>query len=221
MKFLPVRWSPRSSKQLLWLWLEEDMRGLKGGLGLDAACGFMENRRFFKTDRYLGIDINADRIEAGLRKYLDAEAKVARIEELDESYAADVVLCVQTIGTHAAFSNDKALTAVQNLIAATREGGTLIVNIGLKCVHDGIEDLLRSSFENVDARYYGRKSRILIQPLPLITAHIFKYFPKFRGNSKVYFVCTNRKNMLTHTERAPVQLQDTHSKCLPESCARD
>ena len=65
MRYLPrkLRLSLKPSKQLLWLWLWREMRISRGKvLGIDAGCGLMQNRMFFETEEYLGIDIDANRL---------------------------------------------------------------------------------------------------------------------------------------------------------------
>lgn len=49
----------RPSKRELFRMLAPDLRNLKGEVGIDASRGDKKNRRYFKTDRYLGDDRNS------------------------------------------------------------------------------------------------------------------------------------------------------------------
>lgn len=191
--FLPLRWAKKPSRQLLWLWLERDMRNLSGETGLDAACGFMENKPFFNTQHYIGIDLDRDRVNRGMKKHPDAIGEVLRIEDLDHRHQADVVLCVQTIGTNIHFVQANAREAVKKLVEATRHGGTLILNIGAKCSQKGITEELQRSFEHIEIRRYGRRIRAVPRPLSLAIAHLMNVFPALRGSRKLYCICRGRK----------------------------
>jgi hypothetical protein len=77
MRDLPWRVSSRPAKQLLYMWLAQDMRGLSGDVGLDAGCGDMSNRQYFRTQRYVGVDADAARLHAALDKIDDSRVEDA------------------------------------------------------------------------------------------------------------------------------------------------
>lgn len=191
---LPRRLASKPSRQLLWLWLEKDMKNLHGEIGLDAACGLFENKRFFRTKRYIGIDADDQRIEAGLKQHPDAEGEAIKIEDLGERHAADVVLCVQAIGTNVKFESENALKAVEKLIEVTRPGGALIVNVGSKSPTHGIESALRAAFEHVEIRRYGRRMASFPVPLPQIIAYFMNAFQSLRGDTKIYCLCKGKRD---------------------------
>ena len=198
---LPRRLASKPSRQLLWLWLEKDMKHLQGEIGLDAACGLFENKRFFRTKRYIGVDANQERIETGLKRHPDAEGEAIKIEDLGERHAADIVLCVQVIGTDVKFESENALKAVKKLIQVTRPGGALIVNIGSKSPTNGIVAALRAAFEYVEVRRYGRRMASFPVPLPQIIAHLMNRFQSLRGDNKVYCLCKGKQGARNGTPR--------------------
>ena len=52
------RVSSTPGKTLLWLMLKNDLKNITGELGVDLAGGSMLNRPFFKTKKYVSVDIN-------------------------------------------------------------------------------------------------------------------------------------------------------------------
>lgn len=197
---LPWRVSNRPSKQLLYMWLARDMRHLRGEIGLDAGCGDMGNRCYFRTSRYLGVEVDASRLEAALEKNRDERVSgiVCRIEDLPATYQADAVLCVQaTGGKH----NDLAsLTAlIDKLIALTKPGGSLIFNTGKKRLHDQFTARLNEAFSNVtirrsiDLSAYGLPKHVPIA-FSILLAYLVRAIPSMRRGSKFYFLCRNKRS---------------------------
>ena len=50
------RISAKPGKTLLWLWLKNDLSGMKGRVGVDLAGGSMLNKLFFRTERYISVE---------------------------------------------------------------------------------------------------------------------------------------------------------------------
>jgi len=58
---LPVRFSEKPAKMLLWFWLSSDLRRIgHQSFAIDAACGEMKNRRFFDVDPSSALAIVRD-----------------------------------------------------------------------------------------------------------------------------------------------------------------
>lgn len=186
------RFSRNPSKQLLWLWLARDMQRLRGRRGLDAACGLMENRRFFQTETYFGFDADANRLDIAKKQNPDVEAVHMQISDASKEHESDVVLCVQTLGANKFFDHTATLDAVQSLIEVTKAGGSLILNVGAKSSHAGLLDILRRSFETVTVRRYGGYNAELPVLLSLLVACAFFLFPAIRGSKKIYCLCQNK-----------------------------
>ena len=70
----PIRRSSKIAKQILHLKVRDFL--LKNSLlvvGLDIGCADMPYRPLFKTKRYIGVDLDAQRLKEGLKKYSDVE----------------------------------------------------------------------------------------------------------------------------------------------------
>ena len=76
------RISSTSGKTLLWLLLKKDLANVKGELGVDLAGGNMLNKSFFKTKRYVSVDINQIKLSEGLETYPDATAVHDTVQNL-------------------------------------------------------------------------------------------------------------------------------------------
>jgi threonine dehydrogenase-like Zn-dependent dehydrogenase len=188
----PLR-SRRPAKQLLWLWVREDMHASRGfSDGLDLACGDMSVKPFFQTTNYVGIDRDAARLELAAAKHPDATAIAGKIE--DNIIVGDFVLCLQTIGFNRLFEESRTLPTVEKLVESVRPGGTLIFNTGRPCqIHrQEINSRLRTSFNRVTARDYGALNSELPKWLSLLVAKAMYHGLTLRGSGFTYYVCVDR-----------------------------
>lgn len=190
------RYSGKPSKQLLWLFLMFDMSDSRGfDVGIDVGCGPMLNRRFFETKRYVGVDLDADRLRQGQARYPEAEAVAGRVEEVSGVHG-DFVLSVQMfVNKH--FDVDLTLRGVEGLVGMVNPGGTLIFNISKRnfAHEDEIDALLADSFRHVEKVKYGALSARDIGPLALPVALAMLVCPPLRrgrGFQKIYYRCTDR-----------------------------
>ena len=62
----------RPSKSFLFDRLEKELGKTKTGVGLDAGSATFKNRPMFKTGTYIGLDIDKQRVETGLKRYPDS-----------------------------------------------------------------------------------------------------------------------------------------------------
>ena len=76
------RISSTPGKTLLWLLLKKDLTSVKGDLGVDLAGGSMLNKCFFKTKRYVSVDINQIKLSEGMEVYPDAIAVNETIQKV-------------------------------------------------------------------------------------------------------------------------------------------
>jgi hypothetical protein len=199
LSYLPWRVSSRPAKQLLYMWLARDMRQLSGEVGLDAGCGDMSNRRYFRTNRYIGVDADAARLQAALDHIVDGkvEGVVARIEDLNDDYQADVVVCVQLAG--AKFNDPtKMPLIVDRLIELTKSGGSLILTVTVKESADRVEQSLRNAFGLVTMRRvgepskYGFPKRVPI-PVSILLAYLMRGIAPLRKSHRLYFLCRDKR----------------------------
>lgn len=197
--YLPWRVSKRPAKQLLYMWLARDMKRLSGDVGLDAGCGDMANRRYFRTKRYIGVDADAARLQAALDQIVDGnvEGVVARIEDLNDDYRADVVVCVQLAGVK---FNDPAKIPliVDRLIELTKPGGSLILTVTEKGSAGGIERTVRNAFRRVMKRQagepskYGFPKRVPI-PVSIVLAYLMAGISPLRKSHRFYLLCLDKR----------------------------
>ena len=62
------RISLEPGKTLLWLWLKDSLSKIKGIEGADLAGGSMFNKTFFKTKKYICVDINQIKLDEGKKE---------------------------------------------------------------------------------------------------------------------------------------------------------
>ncbi len=157
----------RPAKLLLRLWMKDIYRLSSGyEIGLDVACNDMRGASHFRTDRYVGVDLNPDVISSGLLKHPEAEGFVWDIGRLRESgIRGDFVVCLQTLGMNKRFieSGTSIEQAIENLVFSCRQNGGLCFNVG-PCgglLFDWIQRYLESWFDTVSVCFYGAHNKFV------------------------------------------------------------
>jgi len=194
MTFLPrkLRLSLKPSKQLLWLWLWREMRASRGrAVGIDAGCGLMQNRMFFETDDYVGIDVDQERLDANKVRFPGVRTICAEIEKATD-LSGDVVLCVQVMHNRF-FATERTVPTIAAMCRMLRPGGMLIFNLGERNIpfESEIDALLRENFTMVQKRPYGAFSENETYLSPLL-AGLMYLLPPLRllgGARKIFYVC--------------------------------
>lgn len=186
------RLTTKATKQYLFLLLQRDGRlSRRHAVGLDLGCNRMQNRPVFATRRYVGVDLDQPALDAGKRKYPEAEAIHCSIDDHDKYPSADFVVCVQVFSKHYAF--DKAVPALIGVCGKVNKGGTLLVNFGKKNMNelDAIRAVLRERFETVDEVPYGiSQKNSYLAPIVASLAYLLRRKP--RTVQKHYFRCQGR-----------------------------
>ena len=157
------RISSKPGKTLLWLWLKKDLSTMKGRVGVDLAGGSMLNKMFFRTEKYISVDINQVKLDEGLRKHPEAEAVNSPIMDYLDNLTnerPDVLVCVQTMGTNQFFDHSETYLTVEKMYDALRPGGEMIFNVGdfgvdLDVMERKLSELLKGRFKSVKSRFYG------------------------------------------------------------------
>jgi len=190
-----LRLSLKPAKQLLWLFLWRDMRLSKGmEIGIDAGCGRMENKHLFQTGRYVGIDVDTDRLAKAHRQHPDAQVINSPIENAG-NVSGDMVLCVQVMHNRF-FQVENTLAAVSALVNMVRPNGALIFNFGRPSFpfESDVDALLATAFAQVKKRKYGAWSanQTLFAPLLALAMFVIPALRKGRGFHKIYYVCRGR-----------------------------
>jgi len=192
---LRLRLSLKPAKQLLWLFLWRDMRVSKGKeIGIDAGCGRMENKHLFQTDRYVGIDVDTDRLAKAHRQHPDAQVINGPIEDVRD-VSGDMVLCVQVMHNRF-FKVENTLYAVAALVKMVRPNGALIFNFGRPSFpfEADVDAILSPAFAHVKKRKYGALSanQTVLAPLLALAMVVIPALRKGRGFHKIYYVCRGR-----------------------------
>lgn len=194
-----IRRSSRPSKQLLFLMLSKDMKSSQSyNIGLDLACGKMYNRGMFKTKKYIGIDIDEERIRKGLRKFPSATGLVYPLEDLPSTLEGDFVVCVQTIGINNYFDVKNTMNVINKIVESVNQNGVLIFNVGPKALElyeRKIDELLVQSFSGVKKTEYGRWTNETNKHLSLLLGVLMYIIPLLRkGKTRfAYYICHNKR----------------------------
>ena len=192
-----LRFSKRPPKQLLYLLLTRDMKLSRGReIGVDVGCGLMQNRRLFRTKRYIAIDLDEERLAKGQAKYPEAETLTARMEDV-RNVVGDLVLCVQTFVNHH-FPVENTYLAAEALVRMTRTGGTLIFNMSKRNLgyEDAVDSLLQRDFDSVTKVTYGALAGWNFGPLSPLVAFAMYLLPRLRHGreyARVYYCCVGRR----------------------------
>lgn len=200
-------------KTLLWIWLRRDLPKIYGEIGIDLAGGSMGNKRFFVTQTYMSVDINQEKLDTGKSKNIDALIQNSDIETYlqNETKKADVLLCVQTMGTNEYFQHNKTEKVVKLMYHFLKPGGSMFFNIGssvgdLDKLKTELFFYLRGKFEKVEFKSYGAlhitKKNPLNPIIRLILAYLMDIVPPLRTffgtrNRKVYFCCLKKNKEFT------------------------
>lgn len=190
--------SYKPAKLFIKSMLRRDLKVSEGyDVGVDVACGYMSMHKLFRTKRYVGIDMDAERIRCGLARNPYATGIVSTIEAIDRSVMGDFVVCVQVIGINKHFDNAKTMDCINKIIDIVSPGGALIINIGprSKNYENEIDALLARKFGDIHKTVYGAfysKTNYLVS---LLIVGLMRVFPWVRIGSKrcCYWMCNQRR----------------------------
>lgn len=196
-------------------------------VGVDVACADFKYRDMFRTQRYVGIDLDRDNLSKGLALRsrptdVGIRANLLHLESVPPF--ADVLVSTHTI---ASLPADQQVKAVHVLAGAVVPNGTLFVNIPTTDHCAALESDLRNSFGIVSRTVYGNPLFMKIEnffayrtgskkPLALVAvglASVLCYLlscleelPVFRFHGAyTLFYCRNRRGMETEDRLAPVE----------------
>ena len=110
---MKVRRSKRPQKQLLFYWLAEEFKRSNGRKrAVDFACGYMLFRPAIRAEDYVGIDLDGERIQEGMRKFPEIQGIVSTILDAPEDIRGDYVVCIETIGVNTRFDPAQTVQTV-------------------------------------------------------------------------------------------------------------
>lgn len=205
--------SPRigssAGKTLLFIWIKNDLKNIKGELGIDLAGGSMLNKRFFSTDEYVCVDIDQSKLDKGKNENSDAISINSKIQDFmnnKDQNKPDVLLCVQTMGTNRFFEHEETLKVIKQMYYFLKPGGSMIFNVGsvninLNHLENQIKEILNQKFKSVNIRTYGAfhitHKNLTHRFNRLILAYLMNFFLPLRTffgfrKRKIYFACKNK-----------------------------
>ena len=156
------RISLEPGKTLLWLWLKDSLSKIKGIEGADLAGGSMFNKTFFKTKKYICVDINQIKLDEGKKRNPDAKVFNLTIQDYlkNNTESHDVLVCVQTMGTNGLFDHEETIKVVHQMYKALRKGGSMVFNVGsvgidIEDMNKKLSQFFEGKFESIDKRFYG------------------------------------------------------------------
>jgi len=162
-------WLPtkRPSREFMYRRVRRFLAGRHFSTALDLACGVMRMARYIDADEYIGLDINDEALQRGVRGGSRRRAVVSTIEDMPAGLTGDFVLCLETIGINKFARVDLTMVHLERMIAATRPGGSLILNVGhlSRDYFGSVEDALRRAFRSVEVIDYGRHHAKAIFPV--------------------------------------------------------
>ena len=182
--------STRPTRVQLHLLLLEIFKGKNFKTLLDVGCGYMAFINRLKHERYIGIDIDANRIRSSLKKYPNAEGYVGDLFNL-KTNMGDSCLCLQVFNNKY-FDNRKTLEAVNKLTDAVVNNGRLIFNIGNKSYEyaSEIDLILRKNFKEVKAIKYG--GTMLDFYCPILISLLLGYLSYFLKKVNIFLGSSNK-----------------------------
>jgi hypothetical protein len=178
------------------VWLRRDAERLKGSLGIDLGCGKMWNRPLFKTERYIGVDVNQQALAVGLATYPDAIAQCSPLEDYRSSEPADLIICSLVL-ENKRMPHERTLPVIRHALSLLAPGGAFLFNIGkqnLPYEHE-IDDLLSGRFKTVRKSVYGRfRVDAGFEWLSIAAAAILSRWPSLNvprkdQSRRIYYAC--------------------------------
>ncbi len=183
-------------------------------IGVDVACADFKYRDLFRTGRYVGIDLDRDNLEKGLRQHArpgDIGVLVNLLELERAPAVADVLVSTHTI---ASLPADERSRAVCILADAVQPKGTLFLNLPAESDNDELEQAMRQRFAQIRRVCYGNRLFMWIEnffayrtgsknPLMLVLigvatvlCYLLSYLEEFslirRGGAYALYWCSSR-----------------------------
>ena len=205
----PIRIGITVSKTLLLIWLKRDLKKIEGKLGVDLAGGLMANKKFFKTNSYICVDIDKKKLNFGKSKYPDVKVVNCKIQEYlikNNRIKPDLIVCVQTMGTNTLFNHNETNETIRLMTNHLKKNGSMIFNIGnhelnLNKLKGDIDYFLKQKFRSIKVYEYGFLNKTIKNPinsyLRYIIAVIMDNFPPLRTlfglkKNNLYYCCKTK-----------------------------
>ena len=153
-----MRLYARPSKTFFFNMLARKLSGFSKGIALDAASANFKNRRLFETEGYVGVDLDAEAVKEGLKKYPD-QRNVGIVGDMNALGALpagsfSLVVSTNTLDHLHAREIEPAIAALARL---TSSDGMLFLQLSLPNLGDNTVSALKRTFKSVRVRYYRNK----------------------------------------------------------------
>ena len=151
MKYITLRPSKSALYRKIW----KQSKNINGKYGVDAAAAnFVNKDRLFRTEQYIGLDLQEKLLRKGLKNNPDDIGIVCNLitVQLPESFA-DLVISSNTL-SYLVTLEDR-LAAVKNISKCTSSSGICAIEMQNDDITGKIKEFLSSEFEIVNDYYYG------------------------------------------------------------------
>ncbi len=145
----------RPGKTFLFNKINGILNDSRGRIGLDAGAAGFKNISMFKTDIYVGVDINKEALQLGLSKVGDRDAVgiVSSLDSLDRINNSSVDVVVSTNTFHQ-IDHDIQAKAIAQLSQITKINGLFICELLIDDNFDKLLDILKNNFNDIKIYYY-------------------------------------------------------------------
>ena len=143
-----MRLYARPSKTFFFNMLARKLSGFSKGIALDAASANFKNRRLFETEGYVGVDLDAEAVKEGLKKYPD-QRNVGIVGDMNALGALpagsfSLVVSTNTLDHLHAREIEPAIAALARL---TSSDGMLFLQLSLPNLGDNTVSALKRTFK--------------------------------------------------------------------------
>tara|TARA_B100001057_G_scaffold454796_1_gene500848 strand:+ start:188 stop:841 length:654 start_codon:yes stop_codon:yes gene_type:complete len=159
-----IRIGSSAGKSLLFFWLKNDLKKIQSKVAADLGGGSMDNTKFFKSDKYICVDIDQSKLDIGKKANPNAIVINSKIQDFLKNYKleenVDLLVCVQTIGTNKFFEHEESLSTIKQMYYFLEQGGSLIFNLGtyntnLNKLEKQLNEFFYGKFESMKIKTYG------------------------------------------------------------------
>ena len=190
-----------AGKTLLWIWVKNDLPKIKGEIGIDLAGGRMFNKRFFRTKKYICVDIDKNELRLGKKDNPDAiiiNKKIQNFLREKNKVKANLLVCFQTMGTNRFFAHNESIEVIKLMYKYLETGGSMFFNIAWEKNINKIESELFTFFDKkfvkINYKYYGAFHKTLPRLISFTLAYLMYFFPLLRTlfglrKHRLYYHC--------------------------------
>lgn len=193
-----------AGKTLLWIWVKNDLPKIKGEIGIDLAGGRMFNKRFFRTKKYICVDIDENELSLGKKNNPDSIIINKKIQDFlkeKNQIKANILVCFQTMGTNKFFEHNESIEVIKLMYKYLETGGSMLFNItwekNINRIESELFTFFDKKFEKINYKYYGAFHKPLPGFISFTLAYLMYFFPLLRTlfglrKKRLYYHCYNK-----------------------------